>query len=308
MSAGRLKGVPRDLVRSAVSIGMFDGVHLGHRTLLAALRSQAERIGGLAVVLTFDTHPLETLAPERAPRCITTLEQKVRLLEEAGADLVVVAAFDRAFAELTPEEFVDQVLISRLKAAAVVVGANFRFGRKRSGDVDRLRALGRERGFEVVSVEPVIVHGSPVSSTRVRNAIERGDVEMAAQLLGRPFTMLGRVVKGLGLGRKLGFPTANVEVVPRQIVPRNGVYAVRALVAGRSYPGVCSIGTRPTLDGTDRTIEIYIDGFEGNIYDAEIGTAFYSRLRDEVRFESLESLAAQISKDVEEARKVVRSS
>jgi len=297
--------VPGSLVRSAVSIGMFDGVHLGHRALLAVLKSEAERIGGLAVVLTFDVHPLEVLAPERAPRRISTLEQKVKLLKEAGAGLVVVATFDRALADLTPEQFVEQIIVERLRAAAVVVGSNFRFGRKRAGDVERLRALGSEKGLRVVTVEPVAFHGSPVSSTRVRNAVERGDVHTASQLLGRPFLMLGRVVPGLGLGRKLGFPTANVEVEPRQLVPRDGVYAVRALVGGRSRPGACSIGVSPTLDGARRTIEIYIDGFEGSIYGAEIGAAFHSRLRDEVRFDSLENLAAQIAKDVEKARELV---
>jgi len=301
---GGIEAVPRDLSRSAVSIGIFDGMHLGHRSLLAALRSEAQRAGGPAVVLTFDRHPLELLAPERAPRYINTIDQKLRLLEEAGAQLVVLARFDHSLADLSPDEFVDQVIVGRLRAAAVVVGSNFRFGWKRSGDMGRLRALGTERGFRVVSVEPAMVHGAPVSSTRVRNAIERGDVRSAAVLLGQPFTMLGTVIPGLGLGRKLGFPTANVEVAPKQIVPRDGVYAVRALVGGESLPGVCSIGTRPTIESAPRAIETYIDGFEGSIYGAGIGTAFYHRMRDEAEFDSLESLAAQIANDVEAARRL----
>ena len=301
---GGIEAVPRDLSRSAVSIGIFDGMHLGHRSLLAALRSEAQRAGGPAVVLTFDRHPLELLAPERAPRYINTIDQKLRLLEEAGAQLVVLARFDHSLADLSPDEFVDQVIVGRLRAAAVVVGSNFRFGWKRSGDVGRLRALGTQRGFRVVSVEPAMVHGVPVSSTRVRNAVERGDVRSAAVLLGQPFTMLGTVIPGLGLGRKLGFPTANVEVAPKQIVPRDGVYAVRALVGGESLPGVCSIGTRPTIESAPRAMEIHIDGFEGSIYGAGIGTAFYHRMRDEAEFDSLESLAAQIANDVEAARRL----
>lgn len=299
-----LENVPDDLARTAVSIGIFDGVHLGHRSLLAALKSEAERIGGPAVVLTFDRHPMEILAPERAPLYINTLDQKLRLLEEAGADTVVVARFDHEIADISPEEFVEEILVGRLKAAAVVVGSNFRFGHKRMGDVGRLRTLGEAHGIRVVSVEPAIIHGGPVSSTRVRNAIARGDVEVAAQLLGYPFTMLGRVVKGQGIGHKLGFPTANIDVAPRQIVPKDGVYAARAIFDGSNLPGVCNIGMRPTLDGHTRTIEIYIDGFEGNIYEVDLATAFHSRLRDEVRFESLESLTEQIARDVEAAREL----
>ncbi|MEN6521974.1 MAG: bifunctional riboflavin kinase/FAD synthetase [Armatimonadota bacterium] len=297
-----LVNVPEGIGKSAVSIGMFDGVHLGHQALLSVLRSEAERIGGPAVVFTFDRHPMELLGPDKAPLYITTLDQKLKLIENAGADMVVVASFDHALADLSPEEFVDRILVKKLNAAVVVVGSNFKFGQKRAGDIDKLTELGKERGFKVVTVEPIVAHGSKVSSTRVRNAIERGDVESAGKFLGHPFTMLGRVVSGLGLGRKLGFPTANIEVEPKQIVPSNGVYAVEVIIEGRHLPGVCNIGVRPTLDMHTRSIEIYIDGFEGNIYGAEIASAFHYRLRDEVKFENLETLKAQIAKDVLSAR------
>lgn len=301
-----LEDVPVGLIRTAVSIGIFDGVHLGHRSLLAVLRCQADKLGCPAVALTFDRHPLELLAPERSPLYINTLDQRLKLILGAGADTVVVGRFDHELADLTPEEFVDQVLVSRLKAAIVVIGSNFKFGRKRSGDVEMLRTLGEKRGFRVVGVEPVVVHGAPVSSTRVRNALTRGDVELAAQLLGGPFTMLGKVVKGLGLGRKLGFPTANIEVAARQSVPADGVYAAHATFGNNSLPGVCNIGVRPTLDGHARTIEIYIDGFEDNIYGDELAIAFHARLRDEIKFDSLEKLAEQIARDVEDARARLR--
>lgn len=297
-----LENVPEEIEKSAVSIGMFDGVHLGHQALLSVVRSEAERIGGPAVVFTFDRHPMELLGPDRAPFYITTLDQKLKLIADAGADMVVVAEFDHALADLSPEEFVDKFLVEKFKASVVVVGTNFKFGRKRAGDIDKLKELGTERGFRVVTVEPISAHGSKVSSTRVRNAIDRGDVETAGKLLGRPFTMLGRVVRGQELGRKLGFPTANIEVEPRQIVPRNGVYAVEVILEGNPLPGVCNIGVRPTLDLHERSIEIYIDGFEGNIYGAAIGAAFRCKLRDEVRFESLEALTAQIAEDVIAAR------
>ncbi|MBI2843832.1 MAG: bifunctional riboflavin kinase/FAD synthetase [Armatimonadetes bacterium] len=300
-----IDSVSEDLVKSAVSIGMFDGVHLGHRSLLAVLQSEAERIGCPAVVLTFDRHPLELLAPERAPLYINTLEQRIQILDEAGADLIVMEPFDRELADLSPEEFVDRILVERLRAAAVVVGTDFRFGRKRAGDIDLLRKHGKEKGFRVVGVEPTTLHGAPVSSTRIRNAIARGDVESAARLLGRPFVLLGRVVRGSGLGRKLGFPTANIEVAPRQIVPKDGIYAVRVSVGNQSFRGACSIGIRPTIERAGRAIEVHIDGFSGNIYEAEIAVVFYWRLRDEMKFENFESLAAQIARDLEAARKML---
>jgi riboflavin kinase / FMN adenylyltransferase len=293
--------------KAAVTIGVFDGVHVGHRMLLGVLKSEAARLGGLAVVLTFDAHPAELLAPDRAPLYITTQEQKVQLLKEAGADLVVVSTFDRDMADLTPEEFVDHIIVEHLKGGSVVVGSNFRFGHRRAGDVDVLRQLGEDRGFRVISAEPAMIHGSPVSSTRVRHALERGDVALAADLLGRPFTMLGRVVMGLGLGRKLGYPTANIEVASRQLVPHDGVYAVKAAFDGTVMPGVCSIGTRPTIGITERTIEVLIDGFEGDIYDAELATTFHARLRDQIKFESLEKLTEQIALDVQAARKVLEA-
>jgi len=298
-----LENVPDGLVKSAVSIGIFDGVHLGHQTLLSVLRSEAERLSGPAVVLTFDRHPSELLSQGNAPLYITPLDRRLELIQQTGVDLVVVAQFDEKLAALTPEEFTDQVLIDRLKAASVVVGTNFRFGRKRMGDIEHLRRLGEERGFRVVGVEPIMVHGAKVSSTRVRHAIERGDVESAAKLLGRPFTLYGKVVTGLGLGRKLGFPTANIDVVPKQIVPGYGVYGVRVQIKENRFSGVCNIGTRPTLDLDERSIEVHIDGFEGNIVGEEISVMFHCRLRDEIKFGSLEELIEQISKDIVTARK-----
>jgi riboflavin kinase/FMN adenylyltransferase len=299
---GSLDDLPGDIEHAAVSIGMFDGVHLGHQALLAVLRSEAERISGPSIALTFDRHPLELVAPDRAPLYIDTVDQKAKLIENTGVDIVVVASFNHELADLTPQEFADKILVSKLKAAAVVVGTNFKFGRRRSGDVDTLRELGAERDFRVVGVEPIVIAGAKVSSTRIRHTIEKGDVESAARLLGRSFRLQGRVVSGRQLGRKLGFPTANIDVGPRQVVPGNGVYAVCVFVEGKNRPGVCNIGNRPTVDGETKTIEVHIDGFTGNIYDKEIGVEFHCRLRDEVRFESLEILSAQIAKDVEVAR------
>lgn len=303
MSDINIEGLPDDLDRSAVSIGIFDGVHVGHQTLLAVLRSRAEQLGVPAIALTFDRHPTELLAPDRVPKYISTLKQKLELLGNAGVDHVAVVRFDHGVADLSPEDFVERILVEKLKAKSVVVGTNFRFGHKRIGDVEQLRELGRERDFGVISVEPVVVQGATVSSTRVRKTIERGEVDVAAKLLGRPFTLLGRVVHGKEIGRTLGFPTANIEAGPRQLVPPDGVYAVQAVVDGVVWPGACGISTRPTFDGTERTIEVIIDGFSGNIYGVELPTIFYRKLRDPVKFDSPESLAEQLRKDVEDAKK-----
>jgi riboflavin kinase/FMN adenylyltransferase len=271
------------------------------------LKSEAERGGGPAVVFTFDRHPLELLAPERAPRYISTLEQRLKLIQDSGVDLVVLARFDHELADLSPEEFVDSILVSKLKAAEVVVGADFRFGRKRSGDVALLRVLAQARGIRAVSVDPVIAGGSKISSTRVRNAIERGDVETAARMLGRPFTMLGKVVSGQGLGRKLGFPTANLDVADRQVVPADGVYAVWVHIEEKKMMGACNIGVRPTLGSCPHTVEVHIDGFKGSLLGAEIAVSFVCRLRDEMKFENLEMLTRQISDDLQAARRCLGS-
>lgn len=302
-----LEEIPHDFPQCAVSIGVFDGVHLGHQALLSVLQSEAKRVSGPSVVLTFDRHPLELLSPDKSPFYITTLDQKLKLIEEAGANTIVLARFEHELSDLSPEDFVDEVLISKLKASTVVVGANFKFGHNRIGDVHRLQELGAERGIRVVSVEPVIIHGSKVSSTRVRHSIERGDIELAGRLLGRPFTMLGKVITGLGLGRKLGFPTANIEVSPRQAVPANGVYAVKVEIDGKPWPGVINIGVRPTLDMTTRSIEVHLIEFDGDLVGREVGIEFHCRIRDEVRFASIEELVEQIGKDVEAAREILIS-
>ncbi len=305
MSIVTLDDVPGAFGRCAVSIGVFDGVHLGHQALLAVLRAEAARLGVRDVVLTFDRHPRALLAPEREPRYLTTLDQKVDLLQSTGVQNVVVAKFDHALADLTAEEFVDRVLIDRLHCAVVVVGSNFKFGKHRSGDIKALRQIGDARGLRVIGVEPTVFQGAPVSSTRVRHTIERGEVDTAALLLGRPFTMFGEVVTGLGLGRQLGYPTANVDVADRQIVPPDGVYAVEAIVDGRCYAAACSIGHRPTIDGTEHAIEVLIDDFLGDIYGTRLGVVFRRKLRDQQKFESLASLIAQIGVDIAEARRIV---
>lgn len=289
--------------RSAVAIGVFDGVHVGHRRLLGILRDEAKRSGGQSVVLTFERHPSELVAPAHAPMYINTLEQRVRYLEEAGADVVIVVRFDREFAGLEPEEFIRDVLVNKLGAGAVVVGPNFMFGKNRSGNVNTLQELGSKYALSVLVVPPLLVGGEFVSSTRVRGLIAEGDISTAAELLGRNFTLVGTIVHGERIGHRIGFPTANVAVEEKQIVPANGVYAAAFTVQGKRHElSVVSVGTRPTIGGRPRSIEVHIPGFKGNIYGETVEVEFKRRLRSEQKFDSLEALADQISKDIEAAR------
>jgi riboflavin kinase / FMN adenylyltransferase len=299
MSVVRLESLDALLTRSAVTVGMFDGVHLGHRALLDALREEAKRIHGKSVALTFDTHPAEILRPDKAPKFINTLDQRVAALEAAGVDVIVVAKFDRSISEMSPREFFDNVLAERLKAVSVVVGPDFRFGKNKAGDFNLLAEIGVEKGVAAIAVPPVRIDDVPVSSTRVRTLLKHGHVEDAQRLLGRPFVLEGTVVKGAGLGRKLGFPTANVQVESGQLVPGQGVYSGDALVLGRAFQSLISIGSRPTVGGTETVVEVYIVGFKGNIYGEQIRVGFRSRLRDQQKFAGLDELVEQMRRDLQ---------
>jgi len=283
----------------AVAVGVFDGVHWGHRAVFERLTAEASEAGIEALALTFERHPAELLAPNRAPLYINTLDQRLELMQEAGVDSIVVADFNPQLASLTREEFLGSVLKERLQAKRVIVGANFRFGRDRAGDVRYLKDAGPALGMKVIVVPAVIVSGGPVSSTRIRALVERGDVEAASRLLGRRFVLRGTVESGRRIGRKLGFPTANIRTEPRQLVPGRGVYSVEATIANTMYSGVCNIGTRPTFDGGELSIEVHLSEFEGDIYGNRLDVVFCRRLRDEMKFETPERLVEQIRRDLE---------
>lgn len=283
----------------AVAVGVFDGVHWGHRAIFERLKAEASEAGIETLALTFEKHPSELLAPNRAPLYINTLDQRLELIQEAGVDSIVVADFNPKLAALTREEFLSSVLKERLQAKRVIVGANFRFGRDREGDVRYLKEAGSAMDMKVVVVPAVIVSGGPVSSTRIRALIERGDVEAASRLLGRRFVLRGTVVQGRRIGRKLGFPTANIRTEPRQLVPGRGVYSVEAPIENTTYAGVCNIGSRPTFDGGELTIEVHLSEFEGDIYGRRLDVVFCRRLRDEMKFETPERLVEQIRRDLE---------
>jgi riboflavin kinase/FMN adenylyltransferase len=237
---------------------------------------------------------------KRVPR-ITTLHQKLDLIAAQGIDLAVVLPVEEDVISMRPEEFAASILVCGLSAAKVIVGTNFAFGHGRMGTPKVLAALGRKMGFETVAVDPVTIGDVPVSSTAIRGFISKGQVEDACRFLGHPFVMCGRVIHGDKLGRTIGFPTANIDPAERMVVPDAGVYAVRVIVQGSEYTGVLNIGVRPTVGGEKMSIEVYIIGFSGNIYDEEISVAFHSRLRREVRFPDLEALKAEIQRDVERA-------
>lgn len=297
-----LENVFREPNGRAVAIGVFDGVHWGHKAIFERLVVEAAELGVEPLALTFEKHPAELLAPNRAPLYINTLEQRISLMQAAGVRSIVVADFNPELASLPRQEFVTNVLRDRLQARRVIVGANFRFGKDREGDIRYLSETLPAYGIRAVVVPAVIVNAGPVSSTRIRALIGKGDVETASKLLGRRFALRGEVVAGKQIGRSIGFPTANIQTEPRQLIPACGVYAVEVTLERTMHSGVCNIGTRPTFDGRNMTVEVHISGFAGNIYGERLDVVFCRRLRDEMAFESPEHLAEQISRDIESAQ------
>jgi riboflavin kinase / FMN adenylyltransferase len=290
---------------SAVAIGVFDGVHRGHQTVIGRLCDRAREQDLQTVALTFDPHPLEFVAPDRAPLLLTTIEQRIQLLGEAGIDVVGVLPFPR-IRDMAPRLFAVEVLSLRLRSRVIAVGKDFRFGRDREGDVRYLRTVGAEHGFDVFAIDLVgEFDGSVVSSSRIRDLVAAGEVVEAAELLGRPHTLRGTVVHGDGRGRSIGFPTANLHVPARLAVPGNGVYAAWVEVGGVRHPAVVNIGVRPTFGLDTRAVEAHLLDFEGDLYGRELGLAFVARLRDEQRFDSIEQLVAQIGADVDHGREVL---
>ena len=315
-----LDEVPRDLGRTVVTIGNFDGVHRGHQHVLGRARDVARELDGLPVVaVTFDPHPMAVLRPEHAPQTLTTVETRAALLRAAGVDDVLVVPFSREIAAWTPERFVLDILVETLHARAVVVGANFRFGTRASGDVETLRELGAGHDF---SAEGIPLDGGPQvwSSTYVRSCLAAGDVEGAAEALGRPFTVRGEVVKGDQRGRELGYPTANVPTSGGLAAPADGVYAgwLRRLDTSTGpgpandatpLPAAISVGTNPTFDGErERRVEAYVlDRDDLELYGVEVEVSFLGRIRGMQRFDSVEELVATMHEDVEATRRLLQA-
>ena len=302
--------VPEGFGPSAVTIGKFDGVHAGHRAVINELCSMAGPEGLVPTVVTFDRHPLALINPSAAPPALISNEQKLERLEAAGVEATLTLAFDAAFAAQTPEDFVRRVLVDALNARIVFVGSDFRYGHRGGGNLESLRAAGREHGFEVHLVDDVRAReGRRASSTWIREALALGDVREAAELLGAPATVRSVVVPGERRGRELGFPTANLRPNPEGLIPADGVYAGWLTVEGVTYPAAISIGNNPTFDGVPaRQVEAYVLDEDIDLYGRTVELAFVENLRGMERFDTVEQLIAQLVRDVEDTRRALADS
>jgi riboflavin kinase/FMN adenylyltransferase len=300
----------KPLERTVLTVGNFDGLHVGHQRIMKTVTGRARALDGLAAVYTFEPHPRKVLQPSRAPRLLTTLEQKLELFEAAGVDVTIVEPFDLGFAQLPAERFVREILHERIDPLEVYVGYDFRYGRDREGSMRTLTELGPHLGFSVTIVPEVKLGSRDVNSTRIRELLEQGSVDEAALLLGRPYTIRGRVVTGDKRGRTLGFPTMNLDA-ENEVLPRAGVYAgrVRFLdpgtpAEGTRFGAVTNVGRRPTFGVTDRVLtEAHLLDFAGDAYGRRIEITFEHALREERRFPDVDALRAQIALDAELARK-----
>jgi riboflavin kinase/FMN adenylyltransferase len=295
---------PPEFGGGVVTIGNFDGVHMGHRALISATREQADRLQGPAVAVTFDPPPHQILFPGPIRPPLTNMSERAELLHSTGVIHVVILRTSPALLALSPEAFFEDVLVRQLGANAIVEGHDFRFGRNRAGNNETLRKLCSAAGLAFVEVPQLMFQGEPVSSSRVRSAIVRGDVGLAKELLTRPHRVTGTVITGAKRGRTIGFPTANLGEVST-VLPGNGVYAVRAFVEGQSYPAAANIGPNPTFGEDAQKIEIHLIGFSGDLYGKSLTVEFIARLRDTRPFPGVAELVEQLKEDVEEAKKAV---
>jgi riboflavin kinase/FMN adenylyltransferase len=301
-----VESAPSGWGRCVLTIGVFDGVHRGHQQIIGRAVEKARELGLPAVVLTFDPHPSEVVRPGTHPPVLTSQRYKAELLEGLGVDVMCVLPFTQEFSRLGPDEFVHAVLVEHLHATAVVVGENFRYGRKAAGDVAALTAAGRRFGF---TVEGVPLQGSADttwSSTYIRSLVDAGDVEGAAAALGREHRIEGVVVRGDQRGREIGYPTANLQPLPWTAVPADGVYAGRVIRAGEQLPAAISIGTNPTFAGRERRVEAFVLDFSGDLYGEQVGLSFTARLRATLHFDDAAELVAQMDRDVERTRELLR--
>jgi riboflavin kinase/FMN adenylyltransferase len=301
--------LPADARGAVLAIGNFDGVHIGHRRVIAETRDIARGLGVPSAVLTFEPHPRRLFTPEAPPFRLSSLDVKARVLDGLGVDLLFVAAFDRAFAAIPAVAFIDDMLLARLGVRHVVVGDDFRFGHRRQGDIGLLRARAQAAGFGLSPAPTVLdAAGAAVSSNTIRAALATGDTTTAEGLLGRPWEVDGTVVHGDARGRALGFPTANLDI-DDYLHPARGIYAVRVGIAGaagtRWHDGAASFGLRPQFDGTEARLEVHLLDFDGDLYGATLRVVFHAYLRGEERFADVDALVAQIRRDVEEARRVL---
>jgi riboflavin kinase/FMN adenylyltransferase len=295
---------PQSLPAPVITVGNFDGVHLGHQAIFRTLRERALEIGGSSVVITFAPHPLKLLAPQHCPLLITPTPQKLALIHACQPDLVVCLPFTLEFASQTPEAFVEQILLRTIGMREIFVGYDFAFGKGRQGTITLLQQLGSQVGFRVHIIQPISVDGRVVSSSMIRQWVREGRVDEAALLLGRLYAISGTVVEGYRKGRELGFPTANLRSA-HELIPGAGVYAVLTDWQGRPYAGVANIGRNPTFDRSELSIEIHLFDFSGQLYGETIEVQFVKKIRDERAFPLISDLVTQIGQDVETAQRLL---
>jgi riboflavin kinase/FMN adenylyltransferase len=284
-----------------LTVGTFDGVHLGHRKIISRLHDLATAINGESVIFTFDPHPRKIVAPsETNLRLLTTLEEKIALFEQSGIDHLIIYPFTPEFAQLNYSEFVEQILVGQIHTQTLVVGYDHKFGKGRQGDFELLKNCADRLGFQIEKLDVLLMNESNISSTKIREAIQVGNFDIANAYLGYPFTLHGTVVEGQKLGRQIQFPTANIEASdPDKIIPGYGVYAVQAKVLNRTYLGMLNIGSRPTVNNNadHRSIEVHLLDFDSDIYGEQLELIFHRKLREEQKFDSIDALKEQLAKD-----------
>ncbi len=288
--------------RTVLSVGNFDGLHLGHQKILQSVREGARSTGQRSAIVTFDPHPMRVLRPDQAPLMIETLAQRLAGFERMGVDAAVVMRFDRTLSLVSAEEFIERILVGCLRTGTILVGANFRFGHRGAGDVRLLSEYGKRDDFVAEIVPPVEVGGQIVSSTAIRNAVASGNVAEAIPLLGRAFSLTGEIRAGAGRGRTILFPTLNLAP-EQELLPKLGVYATECVVEGGLYSSVTNVGTRPTFDGVGVTVENHLFGFGQTLTAGSMEVRFHTRIRDEQKFLGAEELRAQITQDIETAKR-----
>ncbi len=291
---------------SAVTIGTFDGVHVGHRTILERLIKNAEAKGLRSTVLTFFPHPRMVLQKDADIKLLNTMEEKAKILEEMGLDYLIIHPFTKEFSRLSATAFVRDILVNRLKTKKIVIGYDHRFGRNRNANINDLIIFGNTFDFDVEEISAQEIDQVSVSSTKIRKALEEGDIDIANKYLGYPYMLTGTVKKGKGLGRQMGFPTANLELGESyKLIPKNGVYVVKSNLAGSPIFGMMNIGFNPTVSGTEKSIEVHFFEFDKDLYDSNIQIDILERLRDEHKFGSVEALKSQLLKDKATSLKIL---
>ncbi len=299
-----LSKITRPFTNSVITLGNFDGIHLGHQELVRMVIKRAKEIKGQSMVVTFRPHPLKVLAPEKCPPLISIYEEKIELLSKLGIDVLVKIPFTLHFSEMSPPAFVKKILCDLLGTKEIFVGCNYRFGKGREGTTETLKQMGEEFGFKVNEVEQIFLRSEVISSTKIRQLLKAGEVEHAAGLLGRPYAITGIVIKGDSRGKTLGFPTANIAS-KHAIIPADGVYAVKLSARDTCYDGVVNIGLRPTFNAKSLAIEVHVFDFNEDLYGEEVTIYFIKKLRQEMKFDSADALITQISKDIAEAKAVL---